>query len=202
MQDFTLIAIPFWGERTYVHSSQILDFLYSLANENAWNVTHLSLKILSPIKTQIKYKITKQIPEKAPNALCKLDFENNEFLYVSLYEEGTLINNSSYDDELELISNAQIDCKVGNARIFCPQGKRFFATLIALNKLLNIEKTQKKEKWLVAQVDMSAPFANINNDSEIYLIIQNCINNTMVRTQISINDEICGFTTFKRVSAI
>lgn len=197
------VSIPFWGDRKYVQSSQLLDLIECVSREIEADITSASLKMLCPITTNVSYTITDKPPETIAYALCHLVTKCSKNFYIILNEEGTPVKGATADDEQHLIEHAVISLESKSAYLALVKQERLFATIIALNKKLNIEITKKNGKWMVAQVELFSPFCrSIGENTKIALSAKNVIGNVLVRSEIFIDGICAGTTVFKRLPEI
>ncbi|GEM_PF-1285785 len=194
--------LPFWGSRTYLQSSQLIDELGRILPHFSQEECHsLNVKFRSFLRSQGEfYLLDKDRVEQAHQGIFTLRTDGGK-ITLGLRETDIPVASRIDDDEKQLMEPCEILPNEKTGRINEYDPKRFFAVTVALNKRLiqELSPPEKGQAWILAALDMDNPFAQADCKPEIQCRVISVIANKMIKTQLLMNGVKAGSTVFTKV---
>lgn len=196
--------IPYWGERNYLHSSQILSLLgTSLHNFGVEHCSSITTKFYSFIQHQCEFILLDELQydHKDYCAIFTLQ-QTNGTVTIGIRETDVPILERIPNDETRIIAGADFDTEPNAATIATYPPDRFFAVMVALNKHLILKNypVSADEAWILAQLDLENPFDSAAAHPAMGCSISKTINRSMVKSILSLDGAPAGSTLFKKIT--
>lgn len=191
------IEFPYLGKRTYVQSTQLLKYVVDVFCHGQYN--SLLLKFQTMLTSKMKCLVFDSEWNGAYDALCIIECESKK-RYIYFVSVGESEQKSIIDNILETFDSYQFSAEEDS---FILEGKilnnTFYEVLIELNKRAAIFLTQKKEKWIVAQIEINNPIYLFEDVNKIVVKKLSCISNFMLRSEVWVNNQKVGTTMYRRI---
>lgn len=157
-------TFSFWGERTYVHGSHMVNgFLTALNRWNIGKIENFSFTIHKTLRTQGRFRLflnAKHIIPDLPSVYAIFELQTRQGRYQAVLQgHPRPIVERIPDDEKLLIPEVTLDVLSKSGAVFSFPNTRIFSVITALNKSLHqaVFPYPKSGKWLLCRMDISCP---------------------------------------------
>lgn len=199
----TRMDIGFWGKRTYLQSTHLIVALGSLLPElGIADCLAMSAKFRGFARHQVEFFVMAPGQAEVPGQCATFVFRHaSGTTLVGLRETDIPVQGALPDDEAQIIQARSMDLAAKTAAIADYPPERFYTALVALNKalILDLHPAPAGEGWILAQLDLEKPFAQAAAQPEIECHIVSVIAGRMVKTNIRLDGQPAGATTFTRI---
>lgn len=192
-----ILHMPYLGKRTYIQSTQLLNYVINTIYHGSYD--KLLLKFEAMLSSKMECIISDKIIDKPYHALCIIEkaTEKKYIYFMSIddsYQERIVDNTAEIFNSFNFQYTDNHSILLGQITLDI-----FYAMLIELNKQTAIKITQKKEKWLVVQIEITNSSFLSHHINKIEIKKLNCIANSILRSEILVNNEKIGTTVYKRI---